>query len=69
MPARRSDLGGFQNPMSSLDPAFTIGDQIVEVFEAHRDTRRGEARTAAIRLLRGSASPPPRRASSRTRTS
>jgi ABC-type dipeptide/oligopeptide/nickel transport system ATPase component len=58
MPAgeKRALLGSeltavFQNPMSSLDPAFTIGDQIVEVFHAHRDTPRGEARTAAIRLL------------------
>ncbi len=66
MPAKekRALLGAqisavFQNPMSSLDPAFTIGDQIVEVFEAHRDTRRGEARTAAIRLLREVGIPAP----------
>lgn len=41
----------FQNPMSALDPAFTIGNQIVEVFHAHRDLPRAEARKAAIRLL------------------
>jgi ABC-type dipeptide/oligopeptide/nickel transport system ATPase component len=49
----------FQNPMSSLDPAFTIGDQIMEVFHAHRATPRGEARTAAIRLLREVGIPAP----------
>jgi ABC-type dipeptide/oligopeptide/nickel transport system ATPase component len=49
----------FQNPMSSLDPAFTIGDQIVEVFETHGETRRGAARTAAIRLLREVGIPAP----------
>ncbi|HEV8250685.1 MAG TPA: ABC transporter ATP-binding protein [Gaiellaceae bacterium] len=66
MPAneKRALLGSqlsavFQNPMSSLDPAFTIGDQIVEVFHAHRDTARGEARTAAIRLLREVGIPAP----------
>jgi len=58
MPAaeKRSLLGAqlsavFQNPMSSLDPVFTIGDQIVEVFHAHGDTSRAQARAAAIRLL------------------
>ena len=66
MPAKekRALLGSelsavFQNPMSSLDPAFTIGDQIVEVFHAHRDTPRREARTAAIRLLREVGIPAP----------
>jgi ABC-type dipeptide/oligopeptide/nickel transport system ATPase component len=41
----------FQNPMSSLDPAFTIGDQIVEVFQAHRPMSRARARAEAVRLL------------------
>ena len=41
----------FQNPTSSLDPAFTIGDQIVEVFRAHRNLPRAQARVEAVRLL------------------
>ncbi len=28
----------FQDPMASLDPAFTVGRQIVETVRAHRDT-------------------------------
>ena len=49
----------FQNPMSSLDPAFTIGDQIVEVFRAHRDLPRIQARAEAVRLLREVGIPAP----------
>ena len=49
----------FQNPMSSLDPVFTIGDQIIEVFQAHRPMPRAKARTEAIRLLREVGIPAP----------
>jgi ABC-type dipeptide/oligopeptide/nickel transport system ATPase component len=49
----------FQNPMSALDPAFTIGDQIVEVFLAHRDMPRARARVEAVRLLREVGIPAP----------
>lgn len=49
----------FQNPMSSLDPVFTIGDQIVEVFHAHRDISRAHARAEAVRLLREVGIPAP----------
>jgi ABC-type dipeptide/oligopeptide/nickel transport system ATPase component len=41
----------FQNPATALDPSYTIGDQIVEVFRSHRDISRREARAEAARLL------------------
>jgi len=42
----------FQEPMTSLNPAFTIGDQIVEVLLRHRALSRREARDKAIEMLR-----------------
>jgi oligopeptide/dipeptide ABC transporter ATP-binding protein len=41
----------FQEPMTSLDPLFTIGSQIVETIRAHRDVNRAEARELAISML------------------
>ncbi len=42
----------FQEPMTSLNPSFTIGDQIVEVILRHRGGSRRQARERAIELLR-----------------
>ncbi|MCK6450480.1 MAG: ABC transporter ATP-binding protein [Alphaproteobacteria bacterium] len=42
----------FQEPMTSLNPAFTIGDQIVEGILRHRRVTRQEARARAIEMLR-----------------
>jgi peptide/nickel transport system ATP-binding protein len=42
----------FQEPMTSLNPAFTVGEQIAEVLLRHRAVSREEARTRAIDLLR-----------------
>ncbi len=42
----------FQEPMTSLNPAFTIGDQIVEVILRHRAVTPQEARERAIEMLR-----------------
>ena len=36
----------FQEPMTSLNPAFTIGDQIIEAMRAHDRTRVGARRCA-----------------------
>ncbi len=41
----------FQNPMTSLDPVYRVGDQIVEQIRAHRDVRADEARARAVELL------------------
>src|ERR1700710_2004866 len=42
----------FQEPMTSLNPSFTIGDQIIETVLRHRGGSRRAARTRAIELLR-----------------
>jgi peptide/nickel transport system permease protein len=41
----------FQDPMASLNPAFTIGDQIVEAQRLHRNVSKAAARTRAAELL------------------
>ncbi len=42
----------FQEPMTSLNPAFTVGDQIVEAILRHRAVTAREARERAIEMLR-----------------
>ncbi len=42
----------FQEPFSSLNPLFTIGEQIEEAMLAHRRMDRNDARGLAIELLR-----------------
>jgi peptide/nickel transport system ATP-binding protein len=57
-PERLSDLRGdrlamiFQEPMTSLNPAFTIGDQIAEAVIRHRGVSRAEGRRAALDVLK-----------------
>ena len=41
----------FQEPMTSLNPVFTIGDQIAEAVILHRDVSRAEARGRALEML------------------
>ncbi|MBB3595814.1 peptide/nickel transport system ATP-binding protein [Rhizobium sp. BK529] len=41
----------FQEPMTSLNPLFTIGDQISEALLCHRSMSKAEARAETIRLL------------------
>ena len=41
----------FQDPMTSLDPVYTVGDQIAEAITAHHDVRRDVARKQAVELL------------------
>lgn len=40
-----------QDPMTSLNPVLTIGDQVIETLEAHERAVRGEYRRTAIDLL------------------
>jgi oligopeptide/dipeptide ABC transporter ATP-binding protein len=42
----------FQQPQSSLNPVFTIGDQVAEVFRAHSKMRKKESIERAIELLK-----------------
>ena len=41
----------FQDPLTSLDPVFTVGDVIVEVVRAHRDVTTSAAREIAGEVL------------------
>jgi peptide/nickel transport system ATP-binding protein len=41
----------FQEPMSSLNPVYTCGAQIIEQILTHRDVGKSEARRQAIELL------------------
>ena len=42
----------FQEPMTSLNPVFTVGDQIAEAAIVHQRLSRRAARTRAIEMLR-----------------
>ncbi len=55
-PVRRRIRGGrismiFQEPMSSLSPVHTIGDQIVEALRLHAPVERGEERARVVDML------------------
>lgn len=41
----------FQDPMTSLNPLYTIGNQICEVIRLHTDATKKEAKEQAIKLL------------------
>ena len=54
---RRAIMGAkismiFQDPMSSLNPCFTIGFQLTEVLKIHTRMSRSKRRTRALELLR-----------------
>jgi peptide/nickel transport system ATP-binding protein len=51
----------FQEPMTSLNPAFTVGDQIVEVILRHRKVTKQQATQHAIEMLRRVRIPSPER--------
>lgn len=40
-----------QNPMTSFDPLFTIGDQMLETFQTHINKNKKEAKELAINIL------------------
>lgn len=42
----------FQEPMSSLSPVHTIGNQIIEAIQLHSDVGKKEARARAVDLLK-----------------
>jgi oligopeptide/dipeptide ABC transporter ATP-binding protein len=41
----------FQDPMTSLDPTSSVGDQIAETIRAHRSASRAEAQARAVELM------------------
>jgi oligopeptide/dipeptide ABC transporter ATP-binding protein len=42
----------FQEPMTSLNPSYTVGEQIIEGLVKHRKLNRTEAREKAVEILR-----------------
>jgi peptide/nickel transport system ATP-binding protein len=42
----------FQDPMTSLNPVYTIGAQLVEAVQLHRDVTKKQARSRALELLK-----------------
>src|SRR6267142_205759 len=51
----------FQDPMTSLNPVFTVGEQIAEALRLHRKLSRKAARAAAIEAMREVSIPDPAR--------
>src|SRR3990172_7157827 len=51
----------FQEPMSSLNPVLTVGEQVAEVFTAHKVCGRREAAERAVEWLRKVGMPDPER--------
>ena len=49
----------FQEPMSSLNPVFTVGDQIAEVLRIHLGMGRKQARARVLELLKEVGIPSP----------
>jgi peptide/nickel transport system ATP-binding protein/oligopeptide transport system ATP-binding protein len=51
----------FQDPMTSLNPVFTVGNQIIEVIRLHQKVGKQEARRRAVEMLRLVGIPEPER--------
>src|SRR5665811_317291 len=59
---RGSQIGMiFQEPMTALDPVFTVGQQIVETLRTHQRVSRRVARARAVEILGDVEIPEPRR--------
>ncbi|MDP0928772.1 ABC transporter ATP-binding protein [Paracoccus onubensis] len=51
----------FQEPMTALNPVFTVGDQLTEGLIEHRGLKKSDARARAIELLKQVRIPEPER--------
>ena len=51
----------FQEPMTALNPVFTVGNQLMEVFRVHRNLARTDALEQAVEMLARVGVPAPRR--------
>jgi peptide/nickel transport system ATP-binding protein len=57
-PSRLRDIRGndiamiFQDPMTSLNPVHTVGRQLVEAIQLHRDVSKKQARARMVELLK-----------------
>jgi oligopeptide/dipeptide ABC transporter ATP-binding protein len=51
----------FQEPMTALNPVFTVGNQLMEVFRVHRGLERAEALQRAVDMLARVGVPAPER--------
>lgn len=51
----------FQEPMTSLNPVYTIGNQITEAITLHQGLSRREAQEKAVEMLHAAGLPSPRR--------
>ena len=66
-PARLRELRGarlsmiFQEPMTSLNPAFTVGDQIAEALLRHKKISKGDATRQTVEMLARVRIPSPER--------
>ena len=49
----------FQEPMTSLNPVYTIGNQIMEAIKLHQGLSKKEARNKAVEMLRAAGIPVP----------
>jgi peptide/nickel transport system ATP-binding protein len=55
---RGREIGAiFQDPLTSLNPLYTVGRQLVETIQTHRPVSAQEARARAIRLLQDTGIP------------
>jgi ABC-type microcin C transport system duplicated ATPase subunit YejF len=49
----------FQDPMTSLNPVFTVGNQIREAIRIHQDLSKSEAQEKTVQVLRAACASAP----------